>query len=195
MTKPISDRIAAYWQAIDRWFEQHARPCHDQLASSAAASESEIAALERTLGVSLPADLRAHLARYGKDTGATFYEYEGLDVERIGERWSGLERLRGAGTFAAWEPRELDAGESRVQRTWWHGAWVPFAQDGGGNLRCVDLDPGVHGTRGQVIGWELHGGPTRPIAPSFEAYLRRFRDELAAGKLRYDENSGIFDEV
>ncbi|HXV91932.1 MAG TPA: SMI1/KNR4 family protein, partial [Pseudonocardia sp.] len=80
-----------------------------------------------------------------------------------------------------------------IRADWWNPGWVPFAEDGGGNLYCVDLAPGERGVRGQVIRWEIHGGPCGPVAASFAEYLLGYRDDLTGGRYVYDPDSGTFD--
>lgn len=189
-----AERMTGYWETIAGWFAVHAPPCQEQLVASRGAEPSAVDALEVTVGETLPDDVRAHFLRHGGTGGVAFFEYSGLSVEGAARRWRGLGNLLAQGVFDGFVPREL-AGDERVLSVWWSPGWLPFAQDGGGNLYCVDLDPPRAGARGQVIAWEVHGGPTRPLAPSFEEYLRHYRDELSSGRWVYDAYSGIFDRV
>lgn len=81
----------------------------------------------------------------------------------------------------------------KVRKKWWHEFWLPFAEDGGGNLYCLDLDPADDGDYGQVIPWERDAGGCHPVAVSFLAFVRHFRDELHSGKYAYDEDEGLID--
>ncbi|HYO71462.1 MAG TPA: SMI1/KNR4 family protein [Archangium sp.] len=96
-------------------------------------------------------------------------------MEQLLSGWKGLGELRDEGVFAKAKPHELSRKQEEVIWTSWHPGWVPFAQEGGGNLYCMDLEPGPEGTRGQVIGWELHGGPLRPRAASLEEFFGQSR--------------------
>ncbi|MEU7855866.1 SMI1/KNR4 family protein [Nonomuraea sp. NPDC049141] len=82
--------------------------------------------------------------------------------------------------------RELDPAKGYVRCVWWHRGWIRFAEDSGGNLLCIDLAPAHHGSRGQVIQWETHGGPYGPQAWSFEDHLRKHHDTLISVQHTYD---------
>ena len=53
----------------------------------------------------------------------------------------------------------LDTGEMNrraiadkgIQKQWWNSAWIPFADNGGGDYLCLDLAPMACGNPGQVI--------------------------------------------
>lgn len=175
-------RMRELWRRIDAWFVANAEGCHENLVKARGASVQRIAKLERAIGRRLPGDLRAHLRMFGGRGKVDFREYDGMTVEQILERWQGLEQLRRDGTFKTAKPHELSKEADEVRFAWWHGGWIPFAEDSGGNLLCVDLDPGPRGRSGQVLGWEIHGGPVGPRAPSFDAFLRDYADQLEAGK-------------
>ena len=168
-------------------------PCHQLFTRAEPATAAQIAALEQALGATLPADFRAHLLRYGGGERVPFYEYDGLNVDAILSRWQGLEELRESGTFAKAKPHELSQGPREVQFQWWHRGWVPFAEDGGGNLYCVDLDPDLNGRRGQVIAWEMHSGPVGPYAGSFADFLGKYVERLESGDYRGEGTSIVRD--
>ena len=88
-------------------------------------------------------------------------------------------------------PLELDERRQQVQFVWWDKGWVPFAQDSGGNLVCVDLHPGPRGQVGQVIGWEARMGPVGPFASSLVDYLNdALVDGLRSGTTVFCSDSG-----
>lgn len=181
-------RMQAVWKRIGRWFKKNAPAYSRDLSKAKGASRSAIEELEQTLDVNLPSDFRAYLAMYGGSGRVSFYEYEGLPVEQIVRRWAGLESLRKKGTFKKSAPRELSKDADEIQWTWWDAGWIPFAEDGGGNLYCVDLCPGARGRCGQVIQWEMHAGPFGPIAPSFEGFLDGYMAQMEAGELVYRDD-------
>ena len=186
--------VEAIWEEIGAWFDEHAAPYAAALREARGADEEAIRRLEARLGGRrLPPDVRAALQLHGASGGVAYWEYTGLSVEEIASRWEGLERLRGEGTFDGWEPRELDSSLQLVQPQWWSPDWIPLAKDGGGNLLCVDLGPDVRGTRGQVIWWEIHGGPVASPSPSLRSWLESYRAQLQRRHPRYDEASGTFD--
>lgn len=178
---------------IAGWLGENAPPAHRELATHrGAADPAEVAALETALGQRLPVEVRAYLRHFGASGGLDIFEYAGLSVAGMLKTWQGLTTLRDEGAFHGNVPDE-SRDESMVRTEWWDPGWLPFAQDGGGNLYCVDLAPAEpQGSHGQVIGWEVHGGPCGPSAPSLERFLRNHRDKLLSGRYQYDEYSGTY---
>lgn len=70
-----------------------------------------------------------------------------------------------------WADGRWDSGHLR--EVYWSPGWIPFAEDGCGNLICVDLDPGPAGTAGQIIEMEFQDGqgPYLSAWPDFMALL------------------------
>jgi cell wall assembly regulator SMI1 len=49
--------------------------------------------------------------------------------------------------------------------------WIPFAKDFGGNFLCIDLDPDVGGTRGQIIELVFVESRRRVVSSSLAEFL------------------------
>jgi cell wall assembly regulator SMI1 len=49
--------------------------------------------------------------------------------------------------------------------------WIPFAKDFGGNFLCIDLDPDVGGTPGQVIELVFDESRRKVVSSSLEEFL------------------------
>jgi len=49
--------------------------------------------------------------------------------------------------------------------------WIPFAKDFGGNFLCIDLDPDVGGTPGQVIELVFDESRRKVVSSSLEQFL------------------------
>jgi hypothetical protein len=121
--------------------------------------------LTRTLGMKLP----AALANWWSRESPTFGEYVGLSPDSAAERWQSLKRLLASKAFIAKiRKRTYESDSARVQQVHWTPDWIPFAEDGGGNLLCVDTKPGPLGTVNQVIQWEIRGGGAFVRADSVE---------------------------
>jgi cell wall assembly regulator SMI1 len=100
-----------------------------------------------------------------------------------------------------------------IQEVWWHPLWIPFASDGCGNMKCIDLAPGEHGRAGQIVAMEIQDGQGPFIEPeheSFEDYLLKNLQYLREGRVMLDPdgdgyyltidhyeppNPGIWDET
>lgn len=186
------ERLRRIWAELAVWFAEHAPAYAPPPVEGQGVPAAQLDALAAELGQPLPVDIRAQLLLYGATDDLHFYEYNTLSVERILTRWRGLNELRAEGAFDAATPHELPPENEEVEYTWWSPGWLPFAEDGGGNLYCLNLTPGEYGHRGQVIAWERQGGPTRPFADSFEDYLGRYRDRLVAGEYVYDAEDRSF---
>ena len=176
-------------RAIAEWFRVHAGPLYERLQAAAPVSDGAVGELGRALEVELPDDFAEYLKACGGSL--SFFEYEGLAPARIATQWRMLEEMRADGTFDAHELFDDDRGF--IQRVKWHPGWVPFAEDGGGNLFCMDLAPGPNGVRGQVIRWEVAGGPAIGRPRAFAEYLADYRRLITGGKYVFDRDSYTFD--
>jgi hypothetical protein len=108
------------------------------------------------------------------EPGTELEEYTVMGAELAQERRASLLELMADKAFRKRiATREGFSDRDRVQPVHYTGGWVPFADDGGGCLLCVDVDPGPKGTFGQVVQWELRGGGAFVRAPSLAAFLKR----------------------
>ncbi|HEY6173321.1 MAG TPA: SMI1/KNR4 family protein [Kofleriaceae bacterium] len=183
--EPTGEPIDEIWKAIEDWLRAHAGPTLDALRPGA--DDTAIADLERAIGVSLPADYRASLKRHDGRAYLTDYEY--LSIARIVSVWQSKQKALDEGTFIGREVN--DKGGGVVRDFWWHPGWIPFAEDGAGNLLCIDTVPGWKGTRGQVIHWERTSGPFGGPNRSFHQWLRTYRDDLLGGQRYEVDDEGL----
>jgi hypothetical protein len=108
------------------------------------------------------------------EPGTELEEYTVMGAELAQERRASLLELMADEAFRKRiATREGFSDRDRVQPVHYTGGWVPFADDGGGCLLCIDVDPGPKGTFGQVVQWELRGGGAFVRAPSLAAFLKR----------------------
>lgn len=172
---PDPAEIERLWQEIAAWYRANGANAADEL--NPGASEEQVAALESQLGLTLPADFRASLLTHNGAPG--FHSYRALTVAGIARIWSGMQQLSAAGSLT--RHPEGEGNVEVIQDTPWNPAWVPFAEDSGGNLICLDLAPGPRGRVGQVIYLEQVEGPLASPYGSFDEWLRAYRDGLQRG--------------
>jgi cell wall assembly regulator SMI1 len=141
------------------------------------ATEDDLNALEQRIGRPLPLTLRALLRTI--DGGLHVGEYITLSAAGIARVWSMCKRLLDDGTFASVLPA-VDS-DGLLKPGWWHPGLVPILEDSGGNLICVDLDPGPRGLKGQMVWWEVHEGPMAHGADSLLTFLRTHWRHLSSG--------------
>lgn len=168
------------------WLKEHAAESAARLRPGA--SEATLAALAGAVGGPLPPEL---VALWRFCDGLPIFEYAGLGVDESRLRREGLEDLRTRGIFA--NHQVFEQSSPRIQPTKWHPGWLPLAEDGCGNMYCVDLAPGPAGRVGQVIRWENAGGPFAASSVDLAAVLERYASALESGRYTYDVDSGIFD--
>lgn len=154
---------------LDAWLELHRPVYHRQL--NRPASAQTIARLEKHVGQPLPAAFKALLQW---KNGQRLDCYEALQFNRsfmsvadILEARSDLNAL-------------LDAGDFE-RANWWSKQWVPFLDNGGGDLLVIDLEGSFGGKPGQILEF-WHDETWRTIVhASFEAWLGAFVASLEAG--------------
>lgn len=91
----------------------------------------------------------------GEYVGNLFGNYEFLSLQQATKNWDGWAEIRAGSTP---EELALDFDGSvtvrdgdPVLKQYTHPAWIPFAQDGGGNAYALDLAPTEGGHIGQII--------------------------------------------
>jgi cell wall assembly regulator SMI1 len=157
------------------------------------ASAGVIAATEKAIGCELPPELRHLLSLHNGSEGyQALPGWELFSSERIADEWKIWEDLY----RTQFKPERVRCDPTGPVRDdeWWRLRWIPFTGDGGGNHLCVDMDPAVGGTKGQVITmW--HDDPSRPfIAKSLTDFIDIIATDLETGALVWDEDWGSFRE-
>lgn len=179
------------WTEIIAWFRAQGAPDYQDLTPGKyGASAEEITQLERKMEREVPEDFKEHLRFFNKYYCVDFLEYSNFDIQHMLEHRDCFNMLKADGAFEESE-RHMEPSHRRVRHTWWHEFWLPFAEDGGGNLICLDLDPSDEGTFGQIFFWERDAGPCIPEACSFTEFVRQCRDEILSGKYEYDDYYGF----
>jgi cell wall assembly regulator SMI1 len=135
------------------------------------AEESEIEALEESIGQELPTDYRdflvAHNGQSQESNPGFFDMFSLMPLELVRESWNELETLRD------------DAGEENACP----GDWLPFAEDGSGDLLCVELESGA-------VSKFINDDSNEHMADSFEEWLTDIYSILMNTEFTFDPSSG-----
>ncbi len=152
------------------------------------ASPGELGAFEEKIGEPLPEDYRTFLLE--NDIRHNFIgNFECLGLTGVVRTWEMMGRLLDEGAFDDGRVAyHLEAGfgnwaEGRIKQVWWSKKWIPVSEDGCGNLKCIDLDPGSNGIKYQLMQMEVQDGqgPYPYSFASFRSYLRYYLDALIMG--------------
>ncbi len=135
------------------------------------ADESEIEVLEENIGQELPTDYRDFLLTHNgqsQESNPGFFDmFSLMPLELVQESWEELETLRD------------DAGEENSCP----GDWLPFAEDGSGDLLCVELESGA-------VSKFINDDSNEEIADSFEEWLTDIYATLINSEFTFDPSSG-----
>jgi cell wall assembly regulator SMI1 len=173
--------ITRTWDRIHDWLGAHAPALFERL--SAGATDAQLAAAERAMGLTLPRDLRESLRIHdGAEPDFPFAaSMDLLSLNRIVSEWQLMTRLLDEGHFA----RSTAPTDGPVKGDWWNRRWVPVTQGYvGQSFHFLDLDPAAGGSVGQVAYFDKDPAIRSVEAPSFAAWLAGFADDLEAGRYK-----------
>jgi cell wall assembly regulator SMI1 len=163
------------WDRIEHWLVANAPKAYQAL--NPPASSAAIGGLERTLGTELPKDFKESASIHdGQVVDIGIFGWELLQCARILEKWKLFRYLLE-------DESQVNVGVAvgPVRPVWVDALWIPFVEDGAGNMLCLDLHPEDSGQRGQIIDF-WHDGPTRTVvAPTFADWLTGVADAMEAG--------------
>jgi cell wall assembly regulator SMI1 len=194
-----NDAVANEWDRIKRWLRANAPSWLDEGGAHPLfhppASEAELAKLESHLGFPIPGELRSLLRIHD---GCRQGPYP-LPIKATSPaKW----RLTPIGEII--ESRELGDNASKiatavklktvgpVHAVWWSSTWVPVAEDGTGDLVCIDTDPPPGGVRNQLVLYAHDYNERKVVYPSFLAWLRECANDFEAGEYVYEAGLGIY---
>jgi cell wall assembly regulator SMI1 len=64
-----------------------------------------------------------------------------------------------------------------VRAKWFHDKWLPIADNGGGDLLCIDLDPANGGRVGQIVEFRHADADRKRVARNLIEFLTHLEDE------------------
>lgn len=185
----VEAAIQKIWNDIERWYAENAPRLLENLRNGV--SDQDISKFEARVGLKLPNDYKASLRLHNGDVYVHDYNY--LSLERVLNKWLMMTEQSEEGVF---EEREVfDAGGGIIQNAWWHRDWIPFAEDGGGNLICIDMAPETDGVVGQILNMELQSGPFASEYTSFLKWLESYKDDLYGGVYEVDEDGYLIEKL
>lgn len=184
--KTAAPSVTAAWETIETWLARNAPELLAKLP--AGADDAALAAAEARLGVTLPATMKESWRRHDGTGGVGLFDHDPLlSLEKLVEQWKTLTELLRAGAF---EGLEVQAGDT-VRPCWWSERWVPITSNAAGDGLCVDLDPARPDAAGQVIQVWHDDDERDAVAPSFEAWLAEYAQELRKNKLGLTDNDTV----
>lgn len=159
---------------LDAWLAAHRPGFHAAL--NPGATPAALDALAARAGHALPPLLRELLT--WRD-GEPFDRFAGLapgqvwmSITRITEELQLMDGMAAAGEFGSPD--------------WWRRGWLPFLENGAGDLVCIDLVGSFDGEPGQIIEF-VHDDAARTITyPSLAGWLGTLVEALEAGLLVED---------
>jgi len=187
----LDEDIAPVLARLDQWFALHLPS--EQDAFNPPATDAEIDAFERLIGVDLPSSYRQ-----------LYHWHNGEDVDRCGHFY-GLPLLPLREAERHWKDwndvlSDFDGDRYSIESASWpKGAvdpayinprWIPLTHDCAGNHIGLDFDPGPNGRIGQVI---LFGGDEdvkAVLAESLGKFLEWIADLLESGNFRLEVAPG-----
>lgn len=157
--------VAAVWDDIERWYDAQGAA----RVLQPPATQEQIAAVESTLGVELPAQVKASLRRHDGTPDGGWPKGRLLSCDGILGETGVWRSLLADGTFD--NHKDFHSGGDALKPGWWNTGWVCLDADGAGNGSVLDLSPGPAGKVGQVIDMDHEVGPSGPLANDFVGYL------------------------
>lgn len=183
-------RVKSSWAVIDAVFKEWIPAAFRALRPPA--TPAAIVRVEKKLGVTLPAAVReSYLVHNGmRNTPETLNNFHRLlTLREVVFYWQLC--LRFPWDESVRMPKYGHAGRIKTDLRW-RLKWVPLMVEAGGDLMCLDLDPGPAGKRGQMFQWYNYGSTRmRVMAGSFREWLDRLATELDAGRFKYTDVDGL----
>jgi cell wall assembly regulator SMI1 len=191
--------VVAAWGVIEEWLAADAPSIRKSLRPPG--DDARVENLQKKLKLPLPPDFIASVrvhdgqksdAEHGlfpapPDELGSVPSYRLLPLTDSGREWAMMRGLHDTGEFEGRKPKPARG----LQHVWWSPAWVPIADNGGGDYFCLDLAPGQGGAVGQVILFGHEGTDRRRVAKSLAEWLGKLARGFAAGQYVLDEDDGL----
>ena len=140
------------------------------------ATEQDIAAAEKRLGLRFPAELRELYLIANGSAGGLMLSYPLYSLDELTEQYAGWHDLIfGSGGMAGdnlIETLYASQPPQTVQLRYWLPGWLPLCGDGNGNHVALDLSPAERGTPGQLITMGADEDDHQQLALSLSGFFR-----------------------
>ncbi len=153
---------------LDRWLKEHRPAYYAELQPGL--SGVRLREFERAVGLPVPDEFKA---LYVWKNGQAPKCFAALQFNRM---FMSIEDVLGRHRLLT---EMLEGGEFDLAM-WWSPRWVPFLENHGGDLLCLDMGGAFTGVEGQIINF-WHDWESRSIIyPSLEKWLETFVNSLEA---------------
>ncbi|MBY9081814.1 SMI1/KNR4 family protein [Paenibacillus sp. HN-1] len=174
--------IAAVWSAFVHAMSEQERRFPEFLNEPA--TEEELLEAEQQLGFPFPEEVkelyRIHNGqnhRYGIVFGLYFLSL--TELCRKHKDWKELIDSEGPEGLAELGELCTSTPPGTIKTVYANLRWIPLFYDGSGNAVGVDLDPGEHGSIGQIINFGRDEDNKLVLAPNLAAFIPRYLMALA----------------
>ena len=194
----MAHMIRETWEKIAIWLETRAPETLEHL--QAPATQEQFDAVATIMKLELIDDFKNFYQIFnGTDPNKEAYgifpscdewddmAFGPLSLEQILQEWKMQKELLESGDFEGLEPQSADG----IANDWWKVGWIPFADNGGGDYYCIDMNPTDTGTTGQVISHSHETGEHKMLARSLSAFLKDLANSLDSNAFEYDADYGV----
>ncbi len=176
------------WQRIVAWYKENTYP--NMLSLNAGATEEEIEAFQREIGLSLPDDFRESLLLHnGGDCGLLWYG-ELLTLDGVLRQWAMYKDWQRSGEYATADWKVEDSIDKHIRPVFWDSFRLPLTDNSGDHL-MLDLQPASGGDVGQIFSHSHEVGPEQVLASSWSEFLTKVVTDLEAGKYVFVEEEDV----
>lgn len=191
-TLPEPQSLTEVLERIDAWYKKYLPDVQATLRPGA--TDADLDALEKQIGLPLPADFRA-LYRWHDGQNWSVGGVLGLDFAPLDQIaadltvWTDIAEDNDLAMNVMIYTVSHPTGAIREQYA--SPLWVPFLNDGGGNHVALDLGPDVAGKSGQIITTGRDETHRFVLAPNTETFLRTYLSRLESGRVKVEKLKGF----
>lgn len=192
-----NDMVKESWKTISKWVESSS----SKNGLPDGVSSDQIKEAEQQMCLVLPDDLKEVYRIHNGSSLISFFDFGYLmplfiplglskqaqnSYQEIVSKWKWYKEYLDEGVYEGLSSFPVES--TKIKSDHWNRKWIPITDNMAGDQLCIDLDPEIEGTYGQVIAWDHEAGATKVIAPSFQNWL----EDLA---LQLESDMCVFDEV